>query len=581
MTADSNDHLKTSDNGISAKKQKPSFFSSTWLLAGAVIITFLLNIFCIVKVMTLEIERNQLESEKLLLNERADTFKADMALHLEILEALPELKTKQAELQSYISSTTGNLNDLVQQETALIKQIEKRENELNMAVSDRKQAESAASAARKEAGRLQSEIAAMEKTYADLGLAVARLEQDAVRQKSVMENTQTAVQNLKTEIQALTSTKEKRIAEIEQLTRDNKRLAKVNDDLNQMVKTMEESINRADTIINSLKNTAESGQKTVTSLEQHSRTTEKTLESLIFSKDGFSDVLEKIDQNTKQFETGLANAATLTENVRLMDTHARKMTDLLKTIGTSEDDFKTATQKVITSRESFDQEITLIKENRTQLEKDVDILTSDIEQIKSSAASLTASAEKLPETVKNLDSDQTRIRETLSSFQNIQITVENQWQQLIKQLNDLTQVLDGKVAVYAEHIEKTGSLSDDQLKNSKELAAANQKIQQIAGQILTSQNSLNDSTATLFQLSENMKQTVASASEDAKIMKSEVREISDSGQTIHENTLTLDRYLGSLDTVIKKLINLEQHLPNNTEETPGSGFDTVHSDKKE
>jgi hypothetical protein len=78
-----------------------------------------------------------------------------------------------------------------------------------------------------------------------------------------------------------------------------------------------------------------------------------------------------------------------------------------------------------------------------------------------------------------------------------------------------------------------------------------------------------------------MKQTVASASEDAKIMKSEVREISDSGQTIHENTLTLDRYLGSLDTVIKKLINLEQHLPNNTEETPGSGFDTVHSDKKE
>lgn len=253
---------------------------SSWIMISAVVLTILLNLFCGLKIMNLESERNQLQLEKISVDERARSLESDIAAHAKLLQELPELKTQHADLSAKVAGLEGKLSDLTNRETALLQNVTNLQNDLETAVADRKQTEAATKAAREETGRLQSDISGLKSEESTLSLNIAKTRQDVARQEAQVSKLMAQSQSLEAEIAALVKTKEARLSEMETLTKDNSRLMTLGAHFKDLADNMEASRMKAEEASGALSRSAEAAQQTLADLASHSKAAADTVKEL-------------------------------------------------------------------------------------------------------------------------------------------------------------------------------------------------------------------------------------------------------------------------------------------------------------
>ncbi|AOY57213.1 uncharacterized protein Dmul_04380 [Desulfococcus multivorans] len=292
-----------------SKMNPRALFPSFWLMASAVAVTLLLNLFCGIKIMNLESERNQLRLEKVTIDERAKSLEADIASHSKLLEELPELKSRQTDLNANISGLEGKIHDLTSREAALLQTVTTLQNDLEVAVADRKQAEAATKSAREEAGRLKSEISGLKSQESTLAINVAKLRQDVTRLGSQVAELTARTQSLNTEIANMAKTKEARLSDLEALTKDNSRLVELGSHLENLAAGMEDSRKKSEEAAGALKLTADTAQQAVTELATNSQSTGNAIEDLHGSIERFARLVGEFSKDRNDTSTAVADLA--------------------------------------------------------------------------------------------------------------------------------------------------------------------------------------------------------------------------------------------------------------------------------
>ncbi|SMC63314.1 hypothetical protein SAMN02746065_10649 [Desulfocicer vacuolatum DSM 3385] len=497
--------------------KKEGWFLSppVWVMVAGLVLIFALNFFCIIKVMTLEIEKN-------ILKQKETALQADIERHTDILQSLPSLESQRGELKKHIVNLQGKLSDLIRRETELIQNIETRKKELHTAVAQRSQADAAAMSARKETGRLQSEISAKESKKGTLEITVEKLRQDEVRQKAIAETLASKVQSLQTDIDILNRTKEKNLLELEGLTRDNKRLAKVNTDLVEIAKAMDESRKMADAAVNVLKETTAKAKNAVVSLETHAQTTEKTVQGLTRADADLSGLMESMGNEKNLLKTAITDLGEAgTEAGKQVKRLSRQLNAPIENLNKDVATLSIHTEAV----GEYADVLAVIQEKITSSEKDFTSVTRKLE----------SSQIFLGQEVNLLQKEKIRLGGSLSEFEISVHVAENTMALLKKTALDL------------------GGLDFTE----KRLA-----IQKVVDELSVLQQQMEIKQQGVGELMEKFKQSVDSANVDVGVLHAGALKIESGGQKLTDTTMALNHQVEAVKTAVKNLNELmEQNSP--------------------
>jgi len=548
---------------------------NVWIITGAVVLTIVLNIVCGVKVMNLEEERNQLRVEKVTLDQRAEQLNADIASHTKLLQDLPELTSRHIEVVGKIADVEGKLRDLTSRQTSLAQNISIRGNELQEAIANRNQAEATTNSAREEAGRLQSKIGQLESSESTLGLKVETLEQDSVALESRVAESTTRLQGLNAEIEGLIRRKDAKIADLEQLTKDNGRLVIINSQLKVLAEAMDVSRQKSENAVSALEDSAKNAQQAVTELASNARATGQSMEGLNSSGEKLDQLLEKVTQdrgNLKTIVSDLAKAGSdakkqvqrlttqlddpmrrLNKGIDALTRDSEKVEvqlnailnthDLLEKVG---EQLETSSTRLTSTQTSLEQNIEGLLNNGERLQIHVTDLVSTVQNAGTTMSELNTSKEKFSQLLGKIGEDQSSLNTTVAGLVRTGSDAEQKVKHISEQLEVPIKKLNDDVILLNRSAQNISTQVDEISQKKEKLALSGGRLEIMVDQFKTFQESMDLKKQKFESQLEKLVKIVASAEEGVESIHSDIRKIANGSQNISTASTTLDAQIQSV-----------------------------------